>query len=136
MINFNKRWPATVRNLIILIRKRWPAKASSKKMINFIKRWPATVRNLFILRRKRWPAKASSKKMINFNKRWQLLLIILKGLGGQSRLGQTTGRETLYFSTPSNHSKGSGRTPSISQNNFDNSKNSNLCGGVHSPAFL
>ena len=92
-----------------------PIAGYSKKMVNFIKRWPATVRNLFILIRKRWPAKASSKKMINFNKRWPLLLIILKGPGGQSRLGQTTGTEMLYFWTPSNHSKGSGRIPSISR---------------------
>ena len=54
MINLNKGWPATVRNLFILIRKRWPARASSKKMTNFNKRWPATVRNLCVLIRERW----------------------------------------------------------------------------------
>ena len=34
MTNFIKRWPATVRNLFILIREGWPAEACRKKMIN------------------------------------------------------------------------------------------------------
>ena len=61
MVNFIKRWPATVRILIILIKRRWSARASSKKMTNFNKRWPATVRILFILIRKAVPvAKAEA----------------------------------------------------------------------------
>ena len=40
MVNFIKRWSATVRNLFILIREGWPAEACSKEMINFMKRWP------------------------------------------------------------------------------------------------
>ena len=87
----HEQWSATVRNLFILISKRWPAKASSKKMINFNKRWPATVRNLFILIRNRWPAKASSKKMINFNKRWPAtvrnLFVLIRERGRREERG-------------------------------------------------
>ena len=88
--DYREQWSATVRNLFILIRKRWPVKASSKEMSNLNKRWSATVRNLFILIRKRWPAKASSKKMINFNKRWpatvrNLFILIREGWRKEER---------------------------------------------------
>ena len=35
MVNFIKRWPATVKNLFILIREGWAAEAYSKKTFQF-----------------------------------------------------------------------------------------------------
>ena len=70
----SKTWGAPVRILFVLIRKAWPASASSKKTTNFIKRWPATVRVLLPLIREGGPARASSKKRLISIRRGRLQL--------------------------------------------------------------